>query len=320
MLSPFEKIFHVRPSYTKLLVFGCLCYPWIKPYTHHKLEPCSKACIFIGYSLSQSAYHCLDPETDRIFVSRHVNFVESVLPYKTLNPNPPQPNTDTLTAWLPHSSPKIPIPVKHPHTSPNSIVREAIISSAPVISRATAAASQPSAAHIPPDITTDQLLPASSQPSTAQTPPKISSDQPDSATSLPSAPLLLHDISSDQPLSPTTSTSPQHAGHPMVTRSKNNIHKPLTKLSLTSVLSSSVQPEPTCASQALKTPEWRKAMSEEFDALIRNDLVLLQCPLCSGQGFPLDHNNRELLQFGRFRTNSGFDHSTDCAWDCVEWA
>ena len=81
MHSPYEKLFSVRPTYEKLRVFGCLCYPWIKPYNNHKLEPHSKACIFIGYSQSQSAYHCLDLESDRVFVSRHVTFVESVFPY-----------------------------------------------------------------------------------------------------------------------------------------------------------------------------------------------------------------------------------------------
>ena len=55
MSTPFEKIFSKRPSYDKLRVFGCLCYPWIKPYNAHKLEPRSRACLFIGYSMSQSA-------------------------------------------------------------------------------------------------------------------------------------------------------------------------------------------------------------------------------------------------------------------------
>lgn len=39
------------PSYTKLRVFGCLCYPWVRLYNNHKLESRSRACIFIGYLL-----------------------------------------------------------------------------------------------------------------------------------------------------------------------------------------------------------------------------------------------------------------------------
>ncbi|KAI9176297.1 hypothetical protein LWI28_000926 [Acer negundo] len=63
----------------------------------------------------------------------------------------------------------------------------------------------------------------------------------------------------------------------MVTRSKNNIHKPITKLSLTCV-KSSPQAEPTCVSQAIKISEWRRAMSDKFDALIKNGTWVLVPP------------------------------------------
>ena len=45
--SPYEKIFHKPPSYSKLRIFGCLCYPWLRPYTSNKLEPRSRPCIFV---------------------------------------------------------------------------------------------------------------------------------------------------------------------------------------------------------------------------------------------------------------------------------
>ncbi|KAK1577437.1 hypothetical protein Q3G72_021763 [Acer saccharum] len=50
------------------------------------------------------------------------------------------------------------------------------------------------------------------------------------------------------------------------------------KLSLTSVLPLAVQTEPSCASQALKSLEWRRAISDEFDALIRNETWDLVTP------------------------------------------
>lgn len=31
--SPFQKLFGVAPNYEKLRVFGCTCYPWLRPYT-----------------------------------------------------------------------------------------------------------------------------------------------------------------------------------------------------------------------------------------------------------------------------------------------
>ncbi|KAI9193996.1 hypothetical protein LWI28_002143 [Acer negundo] len=67
--------------------------------------------------------------------------------------------------------------------------------------------------------------------------------------------------------------------------------------------------------------EWVVFLSKENgQGILTSQFYLTLCRSHIFKGFPLDHNNRELLQFGRFRTNSGSDHSTDCAWDCVEWA
>ncbi|GLU20627.1 hypothetical protein SLE2022_368170 [Rubroshorea leprosula] len=56
--------------------------------------------------------------------------------------------------------------------------------------------------------------------------------------------------------------------HPMTSRSLNNIFKPKV---LHQVLTTSpiVPSEPTCVTQALKDPNWRQAMSDEFSALVR---------------------------------------------------
>lgn len=59
--SPFHKLFNQPPNYTKLRTFGCLCFPWLWPYSAHKLDARSVACVFLGYSLTHSAYLCLEP-------------------------------------------------------------------------------------------------------------------------------------------------------------------------------------------------------------------------------------------------------------------
>ena len=56
----------------------------------------------------------------------------------------------------------------------------------------------------------------------------------------------------------------------MTTRAKNNIHKPLTKMNLTIVLSQPLDIEPHTVNQALIDPKWRQAMNDECDALVRN--------------------------------------------------
>ncbi|KAL6321050.1 hypothetical protein AAG906_012034 [Vitis piasezkii] len=99
--SPYENIFGSPPNYSKLRIFGCLCYPWLRPYSSHKLESRSKPCIFLGYSLTQSAYLCYHPPTSRMYVSRHVKFVESVFPSLTLSMPSACPQPDTVSTWIP---------------------------------------------------------------------------------------------------------------------------------------------------------------------------------------------------------------------------
>lgn len=82
--SPYSKLLKIIPAYHKLKCFGCLYFPWIKPYANHKLVPKSPMCVFVGYSADQHAYLCLDPTTGRTYTSRHVQFVEFEFPYSTL--------------------------------------------------------------------------------------------------------------------------------------------------------------------------------------------------------------------------------------------
>lgn len=105
MDSPYIRLFGATPNYTKLRVFGCLCYPWLRPYTTNKLEPRSTPCVFLGYSLTQSAYLCFNPSTSRMFVSRHVQFVENQFPFLSLIA--PQPSTvdNHEPAWVPSVEP-----------------------------------------------------------------------------------------------------------------------------------------------------------------------------------------------------------------------
>lgn len=38
MESPYQKLFREDPNYDKLRVFGCLCLPWLRPYTTNKFD------------------------------------------------------------------------------------------------------------------------------------------------------------------------------------------------------------------------------------------------------------------------------------------
>lgn len=131
MLSSYEKLFNHPPNLSKLRVFGCQCYPWLRPYYTHKLNVLSTPCVFIGYSPTQSAYLCLDRSSNKVYVSRHVEFVETIFPFAT--PLPPTPTTitpiddsivmptpppisflDAATLPAPQSTPASPLPAPSP--------------------------------------------------------------------------------------------------------------------------------------------------------------------------------------------------------------
>ncbi|KAK1555207.1 hypothetical protein Q3G72_023368 [Acer saccharum] len=245
--SPFEMIFGTVPNYSKLKIFGCLCYPWLRPYSSHKLSPRSSPCVFLGYSLSQSAYICYDPSTTRIYVSCHVKFVESVFPYTSINVTLPRPSTTTVNSWVPPVV-TVPIPETSPLPAAAASSPTSIVNVAPHLEPISSAA-----------VDTPFASGHVSSPGTAT----ATATAPPCTTSLPLLP------SSPQPAS-TTSTPQPPIRHSMTTRAKNNIHKPVQKLNLHTKLSPSVDFEPTTVAQALKDPNWRQAMSNKCNALVKN--------------------------------------------------
>lgn len=70
MNTSYHILFRQPPNYTKIKTFCFICFPWLKPYTHNKLEPRSKLCIFIGYSPTLSEY--IFYNFKKTYVSLHV--------------------------------------------------------------------------------------------------------------------------------------------------------------------------------------------------------------------------------------------------------
>ncbi|KAM1320462.1 hypothetical protein ACFX2H_005342 [Malus domestica] len=126
-LSPWEILFHKPPDYTTLKVFGCRCYPWLQPYTSSKLDPRSKACVFLGYSLNHKGYRCLDAQTGRIYISRHVIFDETTFPFHSSSP-PVRPSSSVPSIF---NSPSIPTSLTFTHSSPVSLPVSDSLSSSP---------------------------------------------------------------------------------------------------------------------------------------------------------------------------------------------
>ncbi|KAH9805863.1 retrovirus-related pol polyprotein from transposon RE1 [Citrus sinensis] len=82
-LSPYQKLHNQPPNYQLLRVFGCACYPFLRPYNDHKLDFHSQKCLFLGYSPLHKGYRCLT-KSGKVYVVAHIVFNESDFPYSEL--------------------------------------------------------------------------------------------------------------------------------------------------------------------------------------------------------------------------------------------
>ncbi|XP_049935028.1 retrovirus-related Pol polyprotein from transposon RE2 isoform X2 [Nymphaea colorata] len=71
MLWPTQNPWPLTPR-----VFGCVCFVHDHSPTLKKLDPRSIKAVFLGYSSTQKGYKCVDPTTSEVYVSRDVTFHE----------------------------------------------------------------------------------------------------------------------------------------------------------------------------------------------------------------------------------------------------
>ena len=213
--SPIELVFHIKPSYDYLRVFGCLCYSSTISTQRDKFQPRSQACVLLGYPLATKGYKLLNLTSRKIFISRDVIFHESIFPfisldsvYSTPSATSLPPVSDSTLTTLPFNSTSSPVfhdsfindqnfafdvdsdsnidddaPSSSPFDSLHGAHLADLISLAP--SSPISAATSSNDSHIPSSIPRT-TLPANSQPAT-----------------LPTASSLVHSISqlvpSDEP-------------------------------------------------------------------------------------------------------------------------
>ncbi|KAM7489733.1 hypothetical protein LguiB_027217 [Lonicera macranthoides] len=74
--TPFEAWHGYKPQLLNLKTFGCLCFSYIPQVKRDKLDKKAESAIFVGYSSISKAYRIYLPQSNKIIVSRDVQFLE----------------------------------------------------------------------------------------------------------------------------------------------------------------------------------------------------------------------------------------------------
>jgi hypothetical protein len=259
--TPYFKLFKIEPDYASLKVFGCACYPLLRPYTKHKLEFRSKQCIFLGYSSNHKGYRCLDPNTNRIYISRNVVFDENLFPAQDRFQTSQSARNQSPASGI------VLIPSQFYSTSSDLI--STAVSPAELTSSAPPVEPTSSTLLVEPVGSAPSVEPTSSAPLVEHI---GSAPSAEPTCSAPTSPLVdsLHVVSA--PTSPNIVTRSM-TGH-LEPKEYPGFHLyqsiKSTKHPLKAMAAATLPREPTSYSQAVKNPDWLAAMESEFQALLDN--------------------------------------------------
>ncbi|GKB01676.1 ribonuclease H-like domain-containing protein [Tanacetum coccineum] len=251
---PHTRFFKTTPNYTALRVFGCLCYPHL--HTTHKLEPRATPSIFLGYPTNHRGYRCLDLNTNKIILSRHVTFDETIFPYGSMTPNtsPSYTFLDTSPnliqqqllskSTIPLLTPATPQPATAPSNPPSTLAQPTSPTQQPTIP----------IAHNPHS-TTEPTIQPTAHPPPSPSPTNTTPDlQPSTTIPIPTV---------RQNPNPNPAST-----HLMVTRYRVGTNKPTQRFTYNV---STISPIPKTYTQAFNDPNWYRAMLDEYITLIKNN-------------------------------------------------
>ena len=240
------------PDYSFLKTFGCLCHPYLRPYTPNKLTSRSDQCLFLGYSGSHRGYRCLSLQIGKLFISRRAMFTENTFPCALLSTTVP---SDSSSLGLIGSHPS----VSHPPTS-FTLSQD---------SQNNTPTPPPASTNTSTSSNHTHESPSHASPLTSDPSPNPISSTTDSA-SLTLNPLVSNSLDLPIALRKTPRLNSPKKYFPMEQfqthfSSKIPRHPPLQCRTSTV--------EPTSYTFASKNPNWRQAMTEEFNAFLPQDYL-----------------------------------------------
>nr|GEV65099.1 ribonuclease H-like domain-containing protein [Tanacetum cinerariifolium] len=218
----------------------------------YQLEPRSTPCIFLGYPANHRGYWCLDLAPNKIIILRHVRFDEDVFQFKNVTSS----NNPTYDFLLP------PIQTTTNVSTTEPFVQHIDEPNNPITPHPT----NPQTSPPQPDTTSSH--------SSTPIPPQLDTHPSHSSTRITtSAQTQSHaqTINSHTPI-PINNSSKTMSTHPMVTRAKAGIFKPLERMNCHVTTTS---PLPRSHIHALRDLNWKEAMFDEYNALITNETWVL---------------------------------------------
>lgn len=241
---PYTELFYKNPDYSFLKILGCLCFPYTRPYNSHKLENCALPCLFLGYATTQKGFRCLHLLTNRLYISRHIQFDEACFPFKNLSTVTQQPlPSDDHNSLFHFLTEPAATPFQFQPSAQPSTVHGPISSStapptfgpAPLNSLLPTTQTTHGLAPLqpafpfhltPPDPTQRSTEPL--QPNIAPPQPTFTSpiNQPSTSTYSPWPPLFPSESKPVTTSSPPDQPSTVTSTHPMITRTRDNTRRP----------------------------------------------------------------------------------------------
>ena len=250
--TPYELIYKTPPAFSHLKIIGCQAYA--HDHTPDKFAARATPSVLLGYPTTQKGYLLYNLHTHKTFVSRHVNFNESIFPFHQQPTKTSPTSTSTITATpsdfypIPNTPSTIPIPSEPtPEPTPEPIPEPT---------------SEPTSEPPPPLFTTEPPILPTTEP-TPTIPPQPTRKSTRSTT----IPLKYKDFHYKLP-------KIKHTVHSLIKfhHSKyinyHNIHTPTTR-HLINTINNIV--EPRSYTQAVKDSRWLGPISMELQALEANE-------------------------------------------------